>query len=217
MRNLLIFSIFISFLTSCKQPEKLNIEANLRYLSDDKKLDASFKISQLSNLTKSIKIEDAFFNDGAMERKENAIQGIVYQAKRDGKFPDSLALHFKHEQHRYEFKIQSSAIKNLGVRDTLAHKLGEINVFWQGEPLKKDESLTVLISDLDGTLAETKIAGATSKSEVKIPGAMFSGLKNGVGSIYVVKTQIEQIKTKELQGNIVTEFYSEAVKVKIIE
>ena len=202
---------------SCKQSTKLHTTSYVRYLSQEAQTNVEFKVIDEKDSTKSRKIDDAFFNDGAMERKENKIQGLFYQAIRDGKYPDVFSFRFKDAKKEYNFTLKASTIEGLAVKDSLAHKLNGLTLSWKGEALQKNETLTVLMVDSDGEVAEAKIQGATTKAEVAVPGAMFSGLKNGKGTLYVVKRKTETVDNEQIMSDNTIEFYSKSVNVNLTE
>ena len=217
MKQLLLFIAIINLSLGCKQAAKPHITSYIRYLSEDLQTDVEFRVLDEKDSTRCKKIDDAFFNDGAMERKENKVQGLFYQAIRNGKYPDAFAFRFKDEKKAYSTSIKAAAIDGLSVKDSLAHKLNGMLIAWKGEPLRKDETLTVLVTDSEETVAEAKIQGATTKTETFVPGAMFSGLKNGKGTVYVVKRRAETVHNEELMIDSVVEFYSKSVKVNLVE
>jgi hypothetical protein len=217
MKKILFFISIIISVCACKQTPKLHTTSYIRYLSQEAQIDVAFSVIDEKDSTKNRKIDDAFFNDGAMERKENKIQGLFYQAIRDGKYPDVFSFRFKDGKKEYTFDLKSSKIEDLAVKDSLAHKLNGLTISWKGEPLGKNEILTALISDSDGEVAEAKIQGATAKPEIQIPGAMFSGLKNGKGTVYVVKTRTETIDNEQLTTDATIDFYSKIINVNLVE
>ena len=217
MKKILLFIVVIGIAWSCEKPTKLHTISYIRYLSQEAQTNVEFKVVDEKDSTKSRKIEDAFFNDGAMERKENKIQGLFYQAIRDGRYPDAFSFRFKDAKKDYNFTLKATQIEGLSVKDSLAHKLNGLTLSWKGDALRKDETLTVLITDSDGEVAEAKIQGATAKSEIAIPGAMFSGLKNGKGTVYVVKRKTESIDNEEFASDNTIEFYSKSVNVNLTE
>jgi hypothetical protein len=217
MKKILFFISIMLSICACKQTPKLHTISYIRYLSDEAQTDVMFSVIDEKDSTKNRKIEDAFFNDGAMERKENKVQGLFYQAIRDGKYPDVFSFHFKDGKKEYAFDCKASKIEALEVKDSLAHKLKGLTLTWKGEPLAKNETLTALLSDSEGEVAEARIQGATTKSEIQIPGAMFSGLKNGKGTIYIVKTHTEVIDNEQLTTNSTIDFYSKVINVNLVE
>ncbi len=217
MKKILFFISIILSVCACRQATKLHTVTYIRYLSDEAQMDVMFNVIDEKDSTKNRKIDDAFFNDGAMERKENKVQGLFYQAIRDGKYPDVFSFRFKDAKKEYNFDLKSSKIEELSVKDSLAHRLNGLTINWKGEPLSKNETLTILITDSEGEVAEAKIQGATAKPEIKIPGAMFSGLKNGKGTVAVVKRHTQSVQNEQLTTDATIDFYSKTSNVNITE
>lgn len=216
MKRTLFFISLILCICACKQTTKLHTITYIRYLSDEAQMNVMFRVLDEKDSTKTRKIDDAFFNDGAMERKQNKVQGLFYEAIRDGKYPDVFSFRFKDAKKNYAFDLKASKIEELAAKDSLAHQLNGLTLSWKGEPLSKNETLTILITDSEGEVAEAKIQGATAKTEVQIPGAMFSGLKSGKGTIYVVKTYTKNIDNEQLTTDTSIDFYSKVINVNLV-
>jgi hypothetical protein len=218
MRKILFFSAIFNLILGCQSSPSLQLTSYIRFIAPEKTIKAELSVSELKNPNTTLKIGDAFFNGGAMEKHENKIQGIQYVAERNADFPkDGFFYKFKVGKEEYKATLNDVAIRNLLVVDSLANKKSGMLIRWQGAPLEKNETLTILISDADDTTAEAKIQGATPNSEVKIPGAMFSGLKSGNGNVFVVKRRSEVSTQGNLNINSAIEFYSETVKIKLVE
>ncbi len=217
MRNYLFIALIFNLTLACNQAPKLKMTSFVRYIAPEEAIQADVSIFNEKNPTVPIKVDNLFFNGGAMERKENKIQGIVYRSERDGKYPVDFSYTFNFEKKDYQATLKAAAIKDLMVVDSLAHKKSGIKIRWNGEPLKKDEVLTAVISDEEGTSAEAQIQGATQSNEVSIPGTMFSGLKTGKGSVFIVKRRTEFIDNQNLSIESAIEFYSKTVTVYLRE
>jgi hypothetical protein len=217
MKKFLFIALIFNLTLACNHAPKLKLTSFVRYIAPENAIQADVSIFNEKNPTTAIKVDKLFFNGGAMEKKENKIQGIVYRSERDGKYPTDFSYVFNFEKKDYQATFKASAIKDLVVVDSLAHKKNGIKIRWNGEPLKKDETLTAIISDEEGTSAEAQIQGATQSNEVLIPGAMFSGLKTGKGSVFIVKRRTEFIDNQNLSIESAVEFYSKTVTVDLRE
>ncbi len=218
MRKILFFSAIFNLILGCQSSPSLQLTSYIRFIAPEKTIKAELSVSNFKNPSTPLKIEDAFFNGGAMEKHENKIQGILYVAERNSDFPkDGFSYRFKIGKEEYKAVLNDVAIRNLLVVDSLANKKSGMVIRWEGTPLQKDETLTVLISDVDDTTAEAKIQGSTPNSEVKIPGAMFSGLKSGNGNVFIVKRRTELSNQGSLSISSTIEFYSETVKIRLVE
>jgi hypothetical protein len=214
----IFFSIFLSiFLIHCKRITPFVADCHVRYEIVEQLTTAEIKVAEATAPTVFCKVNDMFFNGGAMSRVENKVAGIVYKAERNGRFPDSFKFAFERDKNNYLTDFKANWIDNPSIKDSVAHKLNGVTLYWEGEPLTKDELLTVLITDSEGTVAEAKIKGATSKKEVTIPGAMFSGLKVGKGEVLVVKTLSTNIANDNWNLSAVVDCYTRPFAVNIIE
>lgn len=217
MRKLLFFIPIFILIFGCKQPTKFHATSYIRFLSEEKTTDVQFKITEEKAPTTFRKVDELFFNDGAMERSQNNVQGIFYRSEKDGDFPATFSFRFKDNKNQYNTSYKTTPITSLVVKDSIANKLAGMTISWQGEPLSKDELLTIIITDADDLTAEAKIKGATAKASVNIPGAMFSGLKSGKGSVYAIKTSISTIESENLSLDATTDYFSQTVSINIKE
>jgi hypothetical protein len=127
MKKFLFIALIFNLTLACNHAPKLKLTSFIRYIAPEEAIQADVSIFNEKNPTTSIKVDKLFFNGGAMEKKENKIQGIVYRSERDGKYPTDFAYTFNFEKNDYQASVKASPIKDLVIVDSLAHKKNGIN------------------------------------------------------------------------------------------
>jgi hypothetical protein len=114
--------------------------------------------------------------------------------------------------------VQFDAIPFQGyaIKETSISKSKGFTLTWNGKALGKEETLTITITDLEGTVAQTVVNGATAAAEARIPSQMYAKLKEGKGTFFLVKTSLPTARTKNVTAETEIGYYTKTVEVEIV-
>jgi hypothetical protein len=218
MRNLFVTLTIIS-LMACNSEPTWTARCYSRFLEEENKLQTKIEIRTVGQeKVAALQMDEVRFNEGAMEHRDNNVIGHYYQADGFSGYPTS-GFEFQIQQAKEKAIIQFDVpeLKGYALKEGNVSKSKGFTITWQGKPLSKDEMLTVTLSDIDGTTAQAVVNGATAAAEARIPSAMYSGLKPGKGSFFLVKTSLPKTKTKNINAEAEVGYYTKNVDVEIIE
>ena len=218
MRNLFILLTIIS-LMACNSEPKWTSRCYVRFLEEENRLQTKVEIRTSGQKeVAALKMDEVRFNEGAMEHRDNNVVGHYYQSEGLSGYPTS-GFEVKILQGKEDAVIQFDVppLKGYAIKEHNISKSNGFTLTWDGKPLSKDETLTVTLTDVEGTVAQAVVNGATAAAEARIPNPMYSGLKSGKGSFFLVKTSLPQTKTKNIQAEAEVGYYTKTVEVEIVD
>jgi hypothetical protein len=215
----LVFLLHIIALAACQQQPNLRARCYARFMEEDNMLLTKIEIREIGQAeVAAIKVDEVRFNEGAMERRDNNVVGNYYQAEVMGGIPGSgFEYKIKHQKKQATIQFNVSGLKNYGVKDNYISKSSGFTLKWDGAPLSKNEEITVTLTDFEGTVAQAVVKGATAKNEAFIPAVMFSGLKAGNGSYFLVKSIFPLTQNDNIQSEAEVGYYSKSIAIEIKE
>ncbi len=215
----LVVLFSLASLMACNSESKWTARCYARFLEDDGKLQTKVEIREIGQKeVAALEMDEVRFNEGAMEHHQNNVVGHYYQSENSSGYPSS-GFEFKIKNKKDEAVIQFNAapLKNFSLKENTISKSKGFTVTWEGVALVKGEDLTITITDIEGTVAQAVVKGATAKNEAIIPSAMYSGLKAGKATYFLVKTSLPVAKIKNIQAEAEVGYYTKTVETDIVE
>jgi hypothetical protein len=218
MRKLFVFLTIIS-LIACNSEPKWAARCYVRFLEEDNTLQSKIEVRNPGQQeVAALKVDEIRFNDGTMERRDNNVVGHYYQAASYSGYPSAgFEFLIKAAKDKAAIQFNVPPFKGYAARDGNISKTKDFILTWQGQPLTKEETLTVTITDEEGTTAQAVVNGATAAAEARIPSVMYAGLKAGKGSFFLVKTSLPIAKTDNVKADVEVGYYSKNVDIEIVD
>lgn len=217
MRLLSILIVIISII-GCKTEPIYRVKCYARYLEEEHKLQTKVEVRNFKQTeVAAIKVNEVRFNDGTMERRDNQVVGHYYQAERSGYPANGFEYKINNGKENGSVAFKIPAFDKCTLKDLNISKSKGFTITWSGEPLKREEEITVNLVDSLGVTAQAIVKGATAKSEATIPAVMYSGLSLGKASYYLVKTTLPAPTTKNVEAEVELGYYTKTQTVNIVE
>ena len=220
---LIVFILLLSFYFSCESAQKkslqndiLKIDYYVRYMESDKQVKAELSFSEVVDSTKKVipkRMKEVLFQDNALDGKK-VKDSYKYQLNK--KIPFSDTFNFAFRDNTKEIVNQSiliNSITDFSIKKNKVSKLGGTTLTLIGNPLQKEESIVILLSDTNNKT----ITFYSKDLSFNILPEKISDLSLGSGTIYVVRKQLLAIYSDSHQLTGVTEYYSEVKEIEIVE
>jgi hypothetical protein len=218
MKKIFVLLTFIS-LMACNQEPKWSARCYVRFFEEDNKMQSKIEVHGLAEKkAAAIQLDEVRFNEGAMEHRDNNVIGHYYQADNFSGFPKS-GFEFQLQQGKEKATVQfdTSPFEGYAIKETSISKSKSFALTWNGKALGKEETLTITITDVEGTVAQAVVNGATAAAEARIPSQMYAKLKEGKGTFFLVKTSLPIARTKNINAQAEVGYYTKTMEVEIIE
>lgn len=229
MRLLLITSLLLGCLCCSperelseeQQAEKLYAEYYIRYLQDKKQLkaEATFKRSIDVDSARSIEPNGSIFLQNVQLTPVRIDKrNLRYQKEFNRVFEPEYNFKFVDDDEQViNHNIKMTSIPKFSIESNIGSKANGINIQWEGENLKKNEQLIILLSDANDKTSSFVIEGPTSKSSCVFPSTRMDALSNGKGYLYLVKTQKTEVEKEDMLIHTVVEYYSDKMNIEIVD
>lgn len=217
MRYLLILLTLFS-LSACKNEPTLTARCYVRYLEDENRVQSKIEVRKIGQQeVAALKMAEVRFVSGAMEHRENNIVGHFYQSELLS-FPSS-AFEFmvSHENKEATIQFDPIRIANFSVKEGAISKSKGFTIVWTGTPLAVNEDITVTITDELGITAQAIVKGPSQSNEKFIPAEMYSGLKPGKATFFLVRTAQPVARTKNIEAKVEMGFYTKSQNVNVVD
>ncbi len=193
-----------------KNDQQLYADFFIRFLTTENALKAEAQFKEGLNKTNAIPKEfpDAVQFDGLdMKLKKIKSQLLRYSSEQRKMYQGKHKFGLTNEGEKYEVSIQMSPIKNFDVEQPL--RVGDgIDISWEGDPLRKNESIVLLFTDKNNKASSYTINGPTNGNNSKVPAAKSPKLESGNGQLYLVKKQEVVGKNNNLDYKSNVEYYT---------
>ncbi len=216
---ILLFSLYFSCDATQKKSAQANIlkmEYYVRYMHSDKQVKAEISFSEIADSTKKNipkKMEEVLFQNNVLDGKKIADR-YKYQGTMQIPFTDRFD--FSYRNNITQVAVQTVSINpvtDFTIKKNKVSKLGGTTLTLVGNPLQAEETIVVLLSDVNNKTV-TILAKELS---IKITLEKVKDLSLGQGSIYVVRKQNIAKTTINYQLEGFTEYYSEVKEIEIVE
>ncbi len=206
-------------LLACQHSPEWRARCYARYMEDEGKLMTKIEIREVGQKeVAAIELDEVRFNDGAMEHRENNVVGHYYQSEVPGELPSSgFEYRINHQKEHATIRFNILGLKNIQIKEQQISKTSGFTLTWDGPALGKNEEITVTITDMEGTVAQAVVKGATAKTEAFIPAAMYSGLKPGASSYFLVKTMFPNTENDNISSEAEVGYYSKNYAAEVTE
>jgi hypothetical protein len=216
MRKLITTTVIFCILAqACTFKKPLEANAYTRYMEDEQSYiaEVSFKDSE----GKTQNIEDVFFMDGAMEKRNSPSKGILYKSEKDGTFVSPMLIKGKNEKGEVvDFKLDITPIINLGIKEPQLSRTNGFTLAWEGT-FAADEELMVLVTDEEGTSESLNVKVAKEETQHFVEGGQLKALGNGKGTISIIKVRNYKTDGKQVTVKALVEYYTKAMNILINE
>jgi len=198
------------------QTDNLKIDYYVRYLHSDKQVKAEISFSEVIDSTKKLlpkRMKEVLFQNNALDEKKST-ESYKYRFTKKIPFVDTCRFVYRNNTQQINLPpVIINPIDDFSIKKNKVSKLGGTNITVMGNPLQKQESIVILISDANNKTV-TFLANALS---IEIVPEKIGDLSLGQGTIYAVRKQrVEDISTiQQLTG--LTEYYSEVKIIEIVE
>jgi hypothetical protein len=188
-------------------------------MEDENKLLTKIEIREVGQKeVAAIEVDEVRFNDGAMEHRENNVVGNYYQSEVPGDLPSSgFEYRINHQKKNATIRFNIAGLKSIQIKEQQISKKSGFTLTWDGAALGKNEEMTVTLTDVEGTVAQAVVKGSTAKNEAFIPAAMYSGLKPGSGSFFLVKSIFPVTSSENIVSEAEVGYYTKSASVDITE
>ena len=232
MGRLLLLFLLIGSLAACKNQsssskketnlEKTNayIHYYVRYLQAEDQLEAkaTFKLGDsLHTAVPSLLAETVYFNDKTMDSVSLANGNSFYSYKDNSFYAETNNFRFTHDGVEYNHNTLMPPLDSFWVKKGSISWSDGFVVQWKGSPLKKKETVVVVLTDQHGQTLSINSLGPTENPELKILPEQIKKLATGPGEIYLVrKLSVPTPDPKpRVKGSMRTEYYSNTLKLEI--
>ena len=217
MKKIFVFFTFISLMACNKEP-KWSARCYVRFFEEDNKMQSKIEVHDLvEKKAAAIQLDEVRFNEGAMEHRDNNIVGHYYQADNFSGFPKSgFEFQLLNGKEKAIVQFDASPFQGYAIKENAISKSKGFTVTWNGKALGKEETLTITITDVEGTVAQAIVNGATAAAEARIPSQMYAKLKEGKGTFFLVKTSLPTARTKNVNAEAEVGYYTKTADVEIV-
>jgi hypothetical protein len=212
--TLSLFTICL-FLQACNMGTPTQANAYVRFMEDEQSYQSEVSFSDSEGKVKSL--EDVFFIDGAMEKRNIPSKGIVYKAEKDGAFVSPMLIKAKNEKGELvSFEVNMIPIGNLGIKEPQLSRTNGFTVTWQGA-FAADEELVALVTDEEGTSESVNIKVAKDETDHFVEPGQIKALANGKGTIAFIKIRNYNVEGEHCNAKVLAEYYTKPVNILIGE
>jgi hypothetical protein len=209
------FYIICVFLQSCNMGTPINANAYVRFMEDEQSYQSEVSFSNSEGKVQTL--EDVFFVDGAMEKRNIPNKGVVYKSEKDGAFVSPMTIKAKNEKGEIlSFDMSIVPIGNLGIKEPQLSRTNGFTVAWQGT-FAADEELVALVTDEEGTSESVNIKVAKDETDHFVEPGQIKALANGKGTIAFVKVRTCSVEGERCNAKVLAEYYTKPVNILIGE
>ncbi len=225
-KNSLLLSTFIlltSLCLSCESSQKQSIQKDIlkidyyvRYLQSDKQVKAEISFSEVIDSTQKLlpkRMNEVLFQDSALDGKK-VKDTYKYQLTKQIPFVEPYNFAYRDDTKEIaNHSISLNPVTDFSIKKNKVSKLGGTILTLVGNPLQKNETIVILLSD-----AKNKTSTFFAKElSITISPEKVKDLSLGQGSIYVVRKQVVENTSAFRQLSGLTEYYSEVKEIEIVE
>lgn len=223
---LTVLILLLSWCFSCKftkkesiQTDALQIDYYVRYLQSGKQLKAEISFAEVDSIQKIMpkKMSEVLFQNLALDGK-----------KLPKKYRYELTTETVEKEHysftyRLDSRLSSTQeiiitpIADFSIKKDKVSLNAGTKVKVMGKPLQENESIILLISDENNKTSTLKIDTLSTNKEIVVQPEQLNSLKLGKGTIYLVRRQITKEKSNHVQLTGLTEYYTTAKNIEIIQ
>ena len=200
---------------ACNFKKPTEAEAYTRYMEEEQSYiaEVSFKDSE----GKIQVVEDVFFMDGAMEKRNSLSKGTVYKSEKDGAFVSPMPIKGKNAKGEViGFELGITPITNLGIKEPQLSRTNGFTVAWQGT-FAADEELMLLVTDEEGTSESLNVKVAKEETQHFVEGGQLKALGNGKGTLSIIKVRNYKTNGEQVAVKALVEYYTKAINILISE
>lgn len=225
--------IFLSFilLSACRPEDNKPIavqeqywaEVYVRYLASDQAYKAELTLLAGDSLHTALpaRIEgDILMGNRPLNPRQLSTELVRYQLDYQGAFVPELVLNFKTGAfERTQLDLSFRALPDFQVLDQQISKSrgGQI-ILTEAIQLKPDESILILISDVQKQTASIEIAGPANVDSIPIRAALLDALQNtGTGNVYLLSKKKGTVVDKDATWGYLLEYYTDEQQLEIVE
>ena len=217
MKYLNVIPLTIIAFMSCQQ-EKHSLtqcELYVRFEETTQKIVAEATLFQLdkNNKNQPLKPEGGVsFMGSNMESNELPGGKIRYRYEYQGTLPKSMSLAWNNP----DGGKSTVSVEALSVGDfQLTMEQGQHQLIFEGQPLAKDETLTLLFTDAKRKMVNISVDGPSSSNTLSIDQNALRELASGKGQLSLVRTKTYANSDNNIATNITFSFYSKVEDVDL--
>ncbi len=209
-----IFAICIC-LQACNVGTPINANAYVRFMEDEQSYQSEVSFSNSEGKVQAL--EDVFFIDGAMEKRNIPSKGITYKTEKDGALVSPISIKAKNEKgETIGFEMSIAPIENLGIKEPQLSRTSGFTVAFQGT-FAADEELVALVTDEEGTSEGVNIKVEKDETSHFVEPGQIKALANGKGTIAFIKVKNFSVKGEHCNAKVLTEYYTKPINILIGE
>ncbi len=212
--------VVMTVLLSCNTKQPIDAEVYVRYMADEQAYQSEISLRSVSGdkKIKEVEVQDLFFIDGAMEKKQHHVKGLIYKSESNGAWVSPIVFKGKLENEKpFNLSLELVPITQFKVKEPQISSTNGFNLVWEGVALSKEESLTILVNDEIGITSSINIKGPTASNETFVASSNLASLGRGQGTMSIVKQRIYEPKTDGVATKATLEYYSKTQSVLIGE
>ncbi len=224
MMRLMFFLIFSAFtIAACQNApeEKLLADYKVRYIASSQNLTIQAKYKTVIKGKKEVSFKPALgvgVLGKTMEYK--SMQGVApdyYSYDHRTKFPDKIAFQFEDNQHQFvEQSINFKPISSIQIKEKVIRPDSGFTLVWQGDTLRKDEELVILLEIGGETVLKLSKVGQSYGKKVYIRREQLENLQPGKGTITLVQKRYQRYPTESsVSGSYILEYYHLPIETEV--
>ena len=222
MKKIELSCLFVALasLLSCNTKQPIDAEVYVRYMADEQAYQSEMSLRSVSGdkKVKEVEVQDLFFIDGAMEKKQHHVKGLIYKSESNGAWVSPIVFKGKMENDKpFNLSLELVPITQFKVKEPQISSTNGFNLVWEGVALSKEESLTILVNDEIGITSSINIKGPTASNETFVASSNLASLGRGQGTMSIVKQRMYEPKTDGVATKATLEYYSKTQSVLIGE
>lgn len=191
----------------------------LRYLQAEKKVkaEAFFRKGESAKVGSAVEYKNGVRFDGGAMQMKSVVGRKLYKSERLTDFNSTYTFEVDPgNANGYSHALKINPISNYSLENGVSKSKG-IQLKWEGSPLSQAEQLVLLFTDSQNRAFNINIDGPTEHSAASIPKERLEKMKYGNGSLYLVRKFNSISKTEGKQINAASEFYTNAINIKVVE
>ena len=222
---LLVFSALMFAGCGGAQPEEaprhLFAEFFVRYLQTERELKAHATFFEGDSIQTAIPkafAGGATFQGVGMNARNLPGGTVRYALEQHDNYADTFRFSFKDDLGiRRDIPVAMAPIDSFSVRDEQISKSTGMALYARGGRLTKGESMVLFFSDQDNKASTILLTGPSAGEEYRIPAAKVETFAPGNYDLYLVKKKREVVKGDTISTMADIEYYTNTIKVEVVE